>query len=372
MLAQLPPPPPGKTGWPWTEETEPVIYEKLKRLPRISIVTPSYNQGEYIEQTIRSVLLQNYPNLEYIIIDGGSSDNTKSVIAKYEKWLNYYISEKDKGQSEAINKGIEKCTGDIFNWLNSDDYYYTDCFKLLAENYDPQETYMIAGNYRFFSEGKNEKKERIIKFRLRDTTEETIAGVLINQPSCFFKLSVFRELGKLNENMQFVMDQDIWKKFLFMHGISKVRIVDDEFTNFRFHQTSKSYKFEFNTEYVNIFYSIAEKVGLVKQTEFFRKTYGTDIGKNYEFGIIIDDENLRLAKRVISNFIFFLARTAYTTRDFKLLRNSLDALDKRFLNEKQREYALKLKIKSKLVKYKLSPVLKLLSNDKIAADDLRK
>ncbi|MEO8399398.1 MAG: glycosyltransferase, partial [Ignavibacteriaceae bacterium] len=132
LLKEIPPPPKGKTGWPWDEETTPEIYEGLKNVPKISIITPSFNQGLFIEQTIRSVLLQNYPNLEYIIIDGGSTDNTIEIIKKYEPWIKYWISEKDSGQSEALNKGILHCEGEIFNWLNSDDYYSKDCFKLIA------------------------------------------------------------------------------------------------------------------------------------------------------------------------------------------------------------------------------------------------
>lgn len=92
-----------------------------KPWPKISIVTPSFNQGQYIEETIRSILLQGYPNLEYIVIDGGSTDGAVDVIRKYEKWLTYWVSEPDKGQADAINKGLERCTGEIFNWINSDD-----------------------------------------------------------------------------------------------------------------------------------------------------------------------------------------------------------------------------------------------------------
>src|ERR1700733_14532761 len=103
-----------------------------KIYPKISIVTPSYNKGQYIEQTIQSVLDQNYPNLEYIIIDGGSTDNTIEIIEKYAPYLKYWVSEKDKGQANAINKGLQYCTGEIFNWLNSDDYLEPDSLEKIA------------------------------------------------------------------------------------------------------------------------------------------------------------------------------------------------------------------------------------------------
>src|SRR5262245_21348824 len=99
-----------RIGWPWDEEIVPHP-ELHGELPRISIVTPSYNQGEFIEETIRSVLLQNYPRLEYVVIDGGSTDNSVEVIKKYADQISFWVSEKDRGQSHAINKGLARCTG---------------------------------------------------------------------------------------------------------------------------------------------------------------------------------------------------------------------------------------------------------------------
>ncbi len=93
--------------------------------PKISIVTPSYNQGQYLEQTILSVIGQNYPNLEYIIIDGGSTDNSIEIIKKYERYLAYWVSEKDKGHYHAVQKGFDKSTGEIMSWLNSDDILHS-------------------------------------------------------------------------------------------------------------------------------------------------------------------------------------------------------------------------------------------------------
>lgn len=135
LINDLPNPPEGKIGWPWNEPSAifPTTMGNSSDLPKISIVTPSYNQGEFIEETIRSVLLQGYPNLEYIIVDGGSTDNTVDIIKKYDDYISYWVSEPDNGQSHALNKGFSKATGDLIGWQNSDDYYSREAFKRVAE-----------------------------------------------------------------------------------------------------------------------------------------------------------------------------------------------------------------------------------------------
>src|SRR5262245_25282193 len=111
-LADLPVPPAGAVGWPWTEESSPSssVLSKYRECPRISVITPSFNQAKFVEQTLRSVLLQNYPNLEYIVIDGGSTDGSVAIIKKYEGFFAHFESEPDRGQSHAINKGFAKAT----------------------------------------------------------------------------------------------------------------------------------------------------------------------------------------------------------------------------------------------------------------------
>lgn len=128
------PPPSDKLGWPWTEESFhlPERMPDGSEWPRISIVTPSYNQAQFLEETIRSVLLQGYPHLEYIIIDGGSSDISVEIIQKYTSWLAYWISEPDRGQADALNKGFAHATGEICAYLNSDDLLIPDTLFSVA------------------------------------------------------------------------------------------------------------------------------------------------------------------------------------------------------------------------------------------------
>ena len=136
ILKLLPFPSNNKIDWPWGEETAPNFYDKNKIYPKLSIVTASYNQGQFIEETIRSVLLQNYPNLEFIIIDGGSTDNTIEIIKKYENWITYWASEKDFGIYDAMNKGLAISTGDWINFMNIQDYFLKDAFLCFSIHLD--------------------------------------------------------------------------------------------------------------------------------------------------------------------------------------------------------------------------------------------
>jgi glycosyltransferase involved in cell wall biosynthesis len=133
-LRELPPAPAGRTGWPWDAESPPPppLMPDGRAWPTLTVVTPSYNQGRFIEETIRSVLLQGYPALEYVIIDGGSRDQTIDVVRRYARFIDHWVSEKDSGQADALNKGFRRAGGNWVGWQNSDDYYARDAFAAAA------------------------------------------------------------------------------------------------------------------------------------------------------------------------------------------------------------------------------------------------
>jgi len=182
------------------------------QLPKISIVTPSYNQGQFLEEAILSVLSQNYPNLEYIIMDGGSTDNSVEIIKKYEKHLAYWVSEKDNGQSDAINKGFAKATGEILGWLNSDDLYLPDTLHKVGEYFKTHpDCHFLAGDGEIFDTATN-KREYYIKAKDYSFSDllRFHQGKYLPQPSVFFSREAFRRSGGLDIELYYTMDLDLW------------------------------------------------------------------------------------------------------------------------------------------------------------------
>lgn len=207
--------------WVWREDKIklPDATPDGKPWPKISIVTPSYNQGQYIEETIRSVLMQGYPNLEYIIIDGGSTDNTVEIIKQYEQHLTYWVSEKDNGQTHAINKGFEKATGDILAYLNSDDVYMPYTLRLVAELFS-------KFNIKFLTGHRSHLVDQDVIAPLPTATYKFNSHLYQKgfhvqelmgwnqQPSTFWSAALFNKCGReFNESMQCSFDIDMWIQF---------------------------------------------------------------------------------------------------------------------------------------------------------------
>jgi glycosyltransferase involved in cell wall biosynthesis len=179
-------------------------------LPRITIVTPSFNQGKYIERTIRSVLQQHYPDLEYIVVDGGSTDETVSVLKRYEGRLRW-ISEKDSGQSEAINKGFRLAKGAIVAWLNSDDIYLPGALDKVGQYFaEHPEVMMVYGEGNMLDEAGNIKCRFPFTEPKYDLWKLIYFGDYILQQATFFRRSVFDAIEMLNESLHYTMDWDLF------------------------------------------------------------------------------------------------------------------------------------------------------------------
>jgi glycosyltransferase involved in cell wall biosynthesis len=220
-LSELPIPPSGRTGWPWTEEGIRLSGENSdeQEWPRITVVTPSFNQGRYIEETIRSVLLQRYPNLEYIIIDGGSTDNSLRIIHQYQPWLAYAISEPDKGQNDAINKGWRRSTGKILAWLNSDDVYEPNAlFRVAAAWRANPNTGLWHGLCHEFDEGG-------VKLTTGGPYDVKTAisvgydqGGRVAQPAAFVARLAIDHVGMPDSRLKQSMDKDLFQRVAALYG----------------------------------------------------------------------------------------------------------------------------------------------------------
>ena len=236
-LSELPAPPPGCTGWPWTEDIRPLpeTTSNGREWPLISIVTPSFNQGAYLEETIRSILLQGYPDLEYIIIDGGSTDNSVAIIKKYKRWLTHWVSERDHGQADAINKGLASCTGEIFNWINSDDYLLAGALGKIATAF--HEADAVAGVVVNFNEEGFQKplvplKLEAEKLVLADPTAQW------HQPGVWMQRAKVIECGGIDASYDYSFDWDLTIRYLNL--FPRVNYLSDVLVHFRLHPQSKT------------------------------------------------------------------------------------------------------------------------------------
>lgn len=239
-LAELPPPSPDKKGWPWTTESAQLsdMMPNGRPWPKISIVTPNYNHSEFIEEAIRSVLLQGYPDLEYIVIDGGSTDESIEIIAKYKPWISHIEIGPDNGQAEALKKGFSLARGEILAWLNSDDRYQPNTLRRVAEFFVSHPKVVFGnGDVNFIdSKGKLIKKIYAVKPNYLLTANLGVHGW--PQQGCFWRRKAYEAAGGIDSSLQFCMDRDLFIRLIKI-GPSR-RIPGPPLADFRLHNKTKS------------------------------------------------------------------------------------------------------------------------------------
>lgn len=204
--------------------------------PLVSIVTPSFNQAAFLEETIQSVLSQDYPRLEYLIVDGGSTDGSLEILQRYADRLAWWVSEPDRGQTDAINKGFARARGEVLAWLNSDDTYLphavSQAVAALERNPDVG---LVYGDANLI----DEESQIIGKFPARQTDYRRLRQgfVHIPQQTAFFRADLWTQVGPLDASFFFAMDYDLWVR---LARISRLVYLPETWANFRLHSSGKS------------------------------------------------------------------------------------------------------------------------------------
>ena len=330
----------------------------MKPLPKITIITPTFNQGRFIEETILSVINQKYPNLEYIIIDGGSTDNTLEIIEKYKAHISYWVSEPDSGQSNAINKGLKAATGSIINWLNSDDIMLPGCLDTIAGYFSNHpDIALVYGNIVYFNDNKK-FPNRILKAGKL----QYLSHICFPQPAAFFSKRMIDAIGFIDESVHFSMDWDLYVRANLI-GLRFLK-VPDIFCKFRIHNDSKtvsSFKKQFLIDNAFIFYSVVKSI----QPSFkFIDTLYAESGieipssyKQYNVSIILSNDDL---KHMAFYFLEYRCRTLFFYKEYENLRHLVSVAKKYFPGYVKKSTAIRLRyLISKLPGFMTELILKL-------------
>jgi len=225
-------------NWPYSEKTPASVNENLNAdFPKISIIIPSYNQGNFIEETLLSIINQKYPNTEIIVIDGGSQDNTPEIIQKYASHINYHISEKDQGQSDAINKGLEKVSGEIINWICSDDLLLPGALFALSKAFEDPEVQVVCGWSRQFYQ---QDDLGLACTTLYKSLPELLYLTHVCQPATWYRKHTLEGLKPLNTELHYTMDSEWWLLYLLKNKLNGVKEIPFVISGYRYHDQSKT------------------------------------------------------------------------------------------------------------------------------------
>jgi glycosyltransferase involved in cell wall biosynthesis len=235
-------------------------------LPRLTVITPSYNQGRFLERTIRSVLNQGYPDLEYIIIDGGSTDDSVNIIRRYERHLAYWESTSDRGQSHAINKGLRRATGEYVGWQNSDDLYFPGALLHLGQAALDGRPPIVSGHL-YLANADNRIFRRIL-YTPVDRRMLTVVKASIPNQAALFRRDLLERYGPLDENARYCMDLELWSRLL---RAGSNRIVPQAYGVYTAHEATKT--------------SLMQDVLDAERGQIIERIHGSEPGLGFWYGL---------------------------------------------------------------------------------------
>lgn len=303
---QLPPPPAGRTGWPWRGPVHclPEVMPNGKTWPRITIVTPNYNYAGFLEETMRSVLMQGYPNLEYMVIDDGSSDGSEEVIRRYEPHLAFWTKQKNAGQPVAINNGMARASGEILAWINSDDLLLPRALERTALARMKPDVKITCGFREVI-----DFESRVLWHWVhpRPNNEDLKRICYVGQETVFWNREVWEKAGPLGANWRFALDFDLWQKF--MAAGFTFHLVPYFIGAFRIHAASKG----------ETMHSVRE----VELSEIYRKYLGREVCERELEAEARYGKRMRLIKRLAKTKVFHWPWMAQRLVDWAYLPHSL-------------------------------------------------
>lgn len=287
---------------------------------KISIITPSFNQGIFLEETICSVISQKYPNLEYILIDGGSTDSTIDIIHKYEQFFSYWISELDRGQSHAINKGFAKANGDIIIWLNSDDTLMPGSLELVNKYFSscPSSVGVVHGGTILF----DERGDLETNFGYKNQNlERSLSGNPFPQPSAFIRKKYLDHVGLyLDEDYHYMMDYGLFSKLAL---VSDFYAVNDVFSKYRLHNQSKtvSLSTKFIEDLIRIFINLIQNLELKWTIEQLGNigVFESYFYASKPFDFQIKEKSIE-QKQLIFYFLCYVLKNDYVNNNFSRIK----------------------------------------------------
>ncbi len=335
--------------------------------PKITVITPSYEQGAHIEQTILSILNQGYPNLEYIIVDGKSTDNTLEIIKKYEDKITdkiiYFVSEKDNGLNDAINKGLRMATGEIISVLNAGDYYEPYALFKVATTFTSERINVVCGRGRIFKDSPDNQKSQQANQETIKITEgadvfaynlaKTIGWASTNQPETFFRKTIVDKIGFLNMNLDTFVATDWWIRYLFAFGVENIIKTMDLLVNVRENNISEINISTQKTAQIidrdTFYYLLASRLRLydysyvIKNNSVLKPDFDIQNTNDYQ-----NDSDEMLVLKSLNYFVLLCANEAFAEKNIPKTKDFLKQIQKNLLDNEDKKLYSNLSFKCKL------------------------